>query len=118
MQCAKFGAATSTTWHVNCGYIREIERMAAKIKIMKLLQEIRGFAEICNRRPQPRPLGLFLLQLRSHVVQTTALRRKRTIVIQMQGQTDIPYPVKITHMPPDPMLSKNSQAQSLSVQTS
>ena len=92
--------------------------MAAKIKIMKLLQEIRGFADISNRRPQPRPLGLFLVQLRSHVVQTTALRRKRTIVIQMQGQTDIPYPVKITHMPPDPMLSKNSQAQPLSVQTS
>jgi hypothetical protein len=117
LQRAQFGAAPGTTWHVNCEHIREIERMAAKIKIMKLLQEIRGFADISNRLPQPRPLGLFLLQLRSHLVQTTAVRRKRTIVIQMQGQTEIPYPVKITHMPPDPLLSKKNQGQSLAIQT-
>jgi len=72
--------------------------MATKIKMMKLLQEIRGFAQITNRRPQPKPPGLFLMQLRSHVLQATSSRRRLTIPIDLQEPPDIPHPVKITHL--------------------
>lgn len=70
------------------------------MKMMKLLQEIRGIAEFTNRRPQPRPLGLFLVQMRSHVTQTTLQNRKRNIAIDSPTFTDIPHPVKITHLKP------------------
>ena len=77
--------------------------MAAKVRIMKMLQEIRGLAEITQRRPQPRQPGLFLIQLRSHVTHTTAGRRKQTIAIDMLEPADIPHPVKIIHLRPTPV---------------
>jgi hypothetical protein len=77
--------------------------MATKVRIMKMLQEIRGLAEITHRRPQPRKPGLFLIQLRSHVSHTTAPRRKQTIAVNMLEQPDIPHPVKITHLRPAPV---------------
>ena len=72
--------------------------MAAKIRLLKLLQEIRGFAEIANRRPHPRQPGLFLMQLRAHVFNTSQSGYKRMISIDMQDLPDIPHPVKITHL--------------------
>ena len=62
---------------------------------MKLLQEIRGLAQVTQRRPQTRSPGLFLLQLRSHVNEATARRQKLVIPIQMHEPPDIPNPVKI-----------------------
>jgi hypothetical protein len=79
--------------------------MAAKVKISKLLQEIRGFAEITNRRPQPKPPGFFLMQLRSHLVHTTLPRPKRSISINIQNLPDIPHPVKITHVQDNPVVT-------------
>src|SRR5215475_14943232 len=76
--------------------------MATKVRIMKLLQEIRGLAEITNRRPQPRKPGLFLIQLRSHVTHTTGARRKQIIAVDMLDRPDIPHPVKIIHLEPAP----------------
>lgn len=76
--------------------------MATKVRIMKMLQEIRGFAEVTQRRPQPRQPGLFLIQLRSHVIHTTATRKKQTIAVDMRDLPDIPHPVKITHLPVTP----------------
>jgi hypothetical protein len=72
--------------------------MATKIKMMKLLQEIRGMAQITNRRPQPKPPGLFLMQLRSHVMQATIPRRRLVIPVDLREPPDIPHPVKITHL--------------------
>ncbi len=72
--------------------------MAAKVRMMKLLQEIRGLAEITNRRPHSKPPGLFLLQLRSHLTRTRFPRRKVIIPIDVQNPPDIPNPVKITHI--------------------
>jgi hypothetical protein len=71
--------------------------MAAKVMMMKLLHEIRGFSEITNRRPQPRSPGLFLMQLRSHVSHTTLPRPKRSIIVDVQDLAENPHPVKITH---------------------
>ncbi len=76
--------------------------MAAKIQIMKLLQEMRGFPEVTNRRPQPRTPGLFLLQMRSHLLQATGLKDKRTISVDMQTRPDLPHPIKIKHLKPRP----------------
>jgi hypothetical protein len=72
--------------------------MAAKIKIMKMLQEIRGLAEVTNRRPVPKQPGLFIIQLRSHVHQTTQTRRKQTISIDVIEAAEIAHPVKIRHV--------------------
>lgn len=72
--------------------------MAAKVKILKLLQELRGFADISNRHPQSRSPGFFLMQLRSHVAHTTLPRPRRSIAIDCQNLPDIPHPVKITHL--------------------
>ena len=71
--------------------------MATKVKLMRMLQELRGLAEITARRPQQRPPGLFLIQLRSHLLHTTHPLRKR-IFVDVQDQPDIPDPVKITHL--------------------
>ena len=72
--------------------------MAAKIQIMKLLQEMRGFAYITNRRPQPRTPGLFLLQMRSHMLHASLPKEKRTISVHTQAPPDLPHPIKIKHL--------------------
>ena len=65
---------------------------------MKLLQEMRGLADITHRRPAPRQPGLILIQLRSQFGQGRLPRRKLTISVEMQDRPDIPDPVKITHI--------------------
>jgi hypothetical protein len=87
---------------MNCEHCVHIGVMAAKMKMMKLLQEIRGFAEVSNRRPHPRPLGLFLVEMRSHMTKVSTPNRKRNIVIEEQAFAEIPHPVKITHITPNP----------------
>jgi hypothetical protein len=76
--------------------------MAAKIRMLKLLQEIRGFAEIAKRRPTPRMPGLILMQMRSHVIQARLPKRKLSVQTDVQSQPDIPHPVKINHVRRDP----------------
>ena len=76
--------------------------MAAKVRIMKLLQEMRGFAEVTNRLPLPKQPGLFLMKLRTHFSQGALPSRKRVITIEIQDRADIPDPVKITHVPSRP----------------
>ena len=70
--------------------------------MLKLLQEMRGFAEIANRRPPPRATGLVLMQLRSHLTHTRLPPRRRSITVEVQGLADIPHPVKITHLSAGP----------------
>lgn len=66
---------------------------------MRMLQEIRGLAEVTHRLPHVRRPGLFLIQLRSHLQQTTHARRKQTISVVIEDGADISHPVKITHLP-------------------
>ena len=70
---------------------------------MKLLQELRGFAEVTNRQPQPRQPGLLLMKLRSHFGPSAVPKRKRIIIIQMHERPDLPHPVKITHVKGNPL---------------
>jgi hypothetical protein len=77
--------------------------MATRINILKLMQEIHGFARVTHRRPQPRPPGLFLMQIRAHGLPTTLPKRKLNIAVQMQEPSDLPHPVKINHLNESPI---------------
>jgi hypothetical protein len=72
--------------------------MAAKLKMLKLLQEMQGFADVTNRRPPPRSMGLALMQLRSHAVPTRLPPRRRTITIAVKELAETAHPVRITHL--------------------
>ncbi len=85
---------------MNCE-CREL-RMADKMKLMKLLQEIRGFAEMSQRRAPSKAPGLVLLQLRSQFNRVPARPRKLRIPIQMRELPDIPKLVKINHIKAEP----------------
>ncbi len=65
---------------------------------MKLLQEIKGFAEVTNRRPQTKSPALFLMQLRTHLGRKNQPTYSYRISIQVQDRTDIPHPVRITYV--------------------
>ena len=71
--------------------------MAAKIDTMKLLQEIRGYAEIGYRRPPPTPLGALMAQLRPHILRAAVPRPRRFLRIEMRESQELA--VKINHLP-------------------
>jgi len=75
----------------------EVRHMATKMKQLKLLQQIRGLAQITNRRPAPRPPLLYLMQLRSQESQTTTPRKRLTIEA---AAITSPAPIKINHVKP------------------
>jgi hypothetical protein len=85
--------------------------MAAKVKMLKLLQEIRGFAEISNRRPPPRSPTLVLTQIRAHGMHESLRRRKLSVTFAKPPQPDMPHQVKINHLRPDPQPAAAAQAQ-------
>lgn len=66
--------------------------------MMKLLQQARGMAEMTGRRPQPRPPGPVLWQMRSPRWKATSGKQKRIIRIDMQDVPDIPAEVAIIHL--------------------
>jgi hypothetical protein len=70
--------------------------------MLKLLQELRGFAELSNRRPPPRSPGLLLTQIRSQAFPGTPPKRRLSIRIDTQDRTDVPCRVKINHMKQGP----------------
>jgi hypothetical protein len=76
--------------------------MATKVRMLKLLQELRGFAVIANRQPQPRSPALFLAQMRPTVIQAVLPRRRLSITMVQPANPDIPHPVKISHSKPEP----------------
>lgn len=73
--------------------------MAYKMKLLKMLQEVKGFAQITNRRPAPRPL-LYLMQLRSQAAQPD-LPRRRLAIEKGTDTGQLPLPIKINHVRPD-----------------
>jgi hypothetical protein len=76
--------------------------MAAKMKMLKFVQEIRGFAEVTNRRPPPRRPGLLLTQIRVNGMQESLRRRKLNVAFDKPPQPDMPHHVKINHVKPSP----------------
>jgi hypothetical protein len=77
--------------------------MATRINILKLMQEIHGFARITHRRPQPRPPGLFLMEIRAHGSSGALPKRKLNIEVYAPEPSDLPHPVKINHIKESPL---------------
>lgn len=75
--------------------------MATKDKLMRLLQEVRGLAEITRRNPAPKPSPLFLMQLRSHLSGASRPRYRLSVSMEHGESAHFPHPVKITHLSPD-----------------
>lgn len=75
--------------------------MATKIKVLKMLQEVKGYAQITNRRPAPRPPLLYLMQLRSHPVPAELPRQRLTVEADTKAFANGPLPIKINHVKSD-----------------
>lgn len=72
--------------------------MATTMKLIKVLQEMKGIAQITNRRPAPRPPLLYLMALRSKAVPAAHARRKLAVEAAI---LQAPAPIKITHVKSD-----------------
>ncbi len=90
--CQKPG---NSQWHVTCIHRFKNLRMATRMKMMKMLQEMRGFAELTGRRPFSRPPAPLLLQFRIRGRKLAATKPKRVITVIMRDEPDIPHPVPI-----------------------
>jgi hypothetical protein len=66
--------------------------------MLKLLQEIRGFAEIVNRCPTPRSPGLLFMHSRTQAVHVSLPKRRLNVTTDVEDHRDTPYPVKINHV--------------------
>ena len=73
--------------------------MAKKLILMKLLQEYRGYEQVTNRRPAPRPPALYLMQLRERRAQAQAPKRQRLAIATewQQNGAESALPVRINH---------------------
>jgi hypothetical protein len=94
--CVVSNARTQSPWHVNCEQFCSIERMATKIKMMKLLTEADALAAVDRVPPKP---ALFLMQMRPRTFQPTLPRRRLSIRIQPEDQAE-PTPVPIIFLKP------------------
>jgi hypothetical protein len=72
--------------------------MATKMNMLKLLQEVAGFAQFTTRSNDPRPTGPLLLQFRGRFSRRAIARRKHIIRVDMQEQPDIPQAVPISRV--------------------
>jgi len=74
--------------------------MAKKVILMKLLQEIRGHANVTNRRPNPAAPMLYLMQLRRRNASAHGRPQppqRLAITAQWQNPGEAPAPIKINH---------------------
>ena len=75
--------------------------MATKAMLLKLLQESRGYEQITNRRPTPRPIVLYLMQLRARAALHHGPKHRLTVATEWPNGAEIPEPVKIKHIQSD-----------------
>jgi hypothetical protein len=75
--------------------------MATKIKLMRLLQEVRGHAQIMNRRPSPRQPTLYLMHLREHSAEVHSPKRRLAVTADSNENANVPLPIKIHHIKGD-----------------
>ncbi len=68
-------------------------------KALKALQDIRHTNALPDRRFQPKPPMLYLMQLRSFVTNAIPFRRRTDISVRFKGGNEIhAKPVRITHI--------------------
>jgi hypothetical protein len=73
--------------------------MATRMNMMKLLLEVRGMAQLVNRRLPNRTPGPLLLHW-PFASRSAAAKRKWTLRIDIQDPPDIPQPVPIIYRTP------------------
>jgi hypothetical protein len=76
--------------------------MAKKVLLIKMLQEIRGYEWITNRRPAPRPPAFYLMQLRERHTASPPFQMPQRLAItaDWQNSADVALPVRISHLEP------------------
>ena len=74
--------------------------MAAKLKMMRFLQEARSLADMAVQRSVPRSPMLYLIQLRSHVHEITIPKRRIAIASESDAHSETPQPVPINFAEP------------------
>ena len=72
--------------------------MAQKLHLLKLLQEIRGFAEVGNRSPELSPLLQASMDLRSAQHATSLPVRRFSIPVSHEHHQDAPSEIPIKPM--------------------
>lgn len=72
--------------------------MSTKMRLTKLLDEVRDSGFLPLRRAPLKPTMLYLMELRSHTTGAPFSSAKQIIPVDMQDSPDIPLPVKITHL--------------------
>lgn len=70
--------------------------MAQKLQLLKLLQEIRGFADVANRGNDLRPLLQTSVDLRAAGQPTTLPVRRFSIPVSHEHHQDAPSEIPIT----------------------
>ena len=75
--------------------------MAKKMKLMPLFQELKGRAEISNRRPTSTGTGVYLMKLRQQSSGATLPRRRLVVSVSPGPAGALPHPVKINHVSVD-----------------
>lgn len=66
--------------------------------MMKLLLEVRGLAQLVNRRVPPRPAGPLFLHWQPFGSKNAAAKRKWLLRIDIKDPPDIPQPVPIIYL--------------------
>jgi hypothetical protein len=72
--------------------------MATRVNMMKMLQQVRGMAELTGRKPQTRLVGPLLLQVHAPKWKNAGAKQRRIIRISIQEPPDIPQSVAILHL--------------------
>lgn len=75
--------------------------MATKLNLMKFLQELRGHAQITNRRPVPRQPTLYSMQLRERSSQVHSPKRLLAVRTDFKDSANTPLPIKIHYIKVD-----------------
>ena len=74
---------------------QRLSDMAGRMNMLKLLQEVRGFAQFPAKPSQPRQPSLLSLQYRGRIARIAASRHKFALRVDMQEPVDIPQPIPI-----------------------
>jgi hypothetical protein len=70
--------------------------MAARMNMLKLLEEVRGLSDFPSKPSVPRPYNPLRLNFRPPGSKKSNPRVRHVLRIDMQEQVDIPHPVRIT----------------------
>ena len=74
--------------------------MPMKVRLIKILEEIRDPRRPPVRRPPLKSAMLYLMELRSHAAGACQPKKRLLIALDPQDHLNIPHQVKITHLAP------------------